>query len=225
MPVDTVLPRLKRGWEAALDILFPRRCVGCGRQGAFICPACLDAMPRLASDPGFRAAPDDPAALDSLTAAFAFEGVVRQAVHQLKYGHLRGLAPILATRLHAEVRERLPAADLIIPVPLHPTRRRERGFNQSALLARGLTALSLIPIDEAALRRTRHHPPQARTADLAARRVNVRGAFRASGIPDGCRVILMDDVATSGATLNAAAAALKADGAAEVHGLTLAREV
>ena len=225
MPVDIVLPRLKRGWEAALDILFPRRCVGCGREGAFICPACLDAMPRLMSDPGFSAAPVDPAALDSLTAAFAFEGVVRQAVHQLKYGHLRGLAPILATRLHAEVKNRLPEADLIIPIPLHPARKRERGFNQSALLARQLSKLTAIPTRETALRRTRHHPSQARAANLAARRVNVRGAFQAVGIASACRVILVDDVATSGATLNAAAAALKNGGAAEVHGLTLAREV
>jgi competence protein ComFC len=225
MLADAVLPRLQRGWEAALDILFPRRCVGCGHEGAFICPACLDAMPRLASDPGFSTAPEDPSALDSLTAAFAFEGVVRQAAHQLKYRHLKGLAPLLATRLHAETRDRLPQADLIIPIPLHPSRQRERGFNQSALLTRHLSALTLIPTSETMLRRTRHHPSQARAANLLARRVNVRGAFQANGIPTGCRVILVDDVATSGATLNTAAAALKADGAGEVHGLALSREV
>ena len=225
MPTMAVLPRLQRGWEAALDILFPRRCVGCGREGAFICPDCLDAMPRLTSDPGFSAAPEDPAALDSLTAAFAFEGVLRQAIHQLKYHHLRGLAPLLATRLHAEVRRRLPEADLIIPIPLHPARKRERGFNQSALLARQLSRLTAIPVSETALRRTRQHPSQARAENLAARRDNVRGAFQADGVPPGCRVLLLDDVATSGATLNAAAAALKNGGAGEVHGLTLAREV
>jgi competence protein ComFC len=85
--------------------------------------------------------------------------------------------------------------------------------------------LTMIPTSETALRRTRHHPSQARAANLAARRVNVREAFQASGIPPGCRVILVDDVATSGATLNAAAAALKADGAGNVYGLALAREV
>jgi competence protein ComFC len=225
MPVSAVLPRLQRGWEAALDILFPRRCVGCGREGAFICPPCLDAMPRLASDPGFSTAPVDPVTLDSLTAAFAFEGVLRLAVHQLKYQHLRGLAPLLAASLHAEVETRLPEADLIVPIPLHPARLRERGFNQSALLARQLSKLTAIPLSETALRRTRQHPSQARAANLMERQVNVRGAFRADDIPPGCRLILVDDVATSGATLNAAAAALKDGGAAEVHGLTLAREV
>jgi len=225
MSANAVLPRLQRGWEAALDFIFPRRCVGCGHEGAFICPKCLDGMSRLASDPGFSAAPVDPAALDSLTAAFGFEGVLRQAVHQLKYGHLRGLAPLLATRLHAETFDRLPIADLIIPIPLHPARKRERGFNQSALLARQLSKLTTIPISETALRRTRQHPSQARAANLEARRINVRGAFQAAGIVPGCRVILVDDVATSGATLNAAAVALKSGGAAKVHGLTLAREV
>jgi competence protein ComFC len=151
--------------------------------------------------------------------------VLRRAVHQFKYQHLRGLAPLLATGLHAAVSGRLPEADLIVPIPLHPARLRERGFNQSALLARQLSKLTAIPLSETALRRTRQHPSQARAANLAARQVNVRGAFRADGIPSGCRVILVDDVATSGATLNAAAAALKDGGAGQVHGLTLAREV
>ena len=225
MPVNAVLPRLQRGWEAALDILFPRRCVGCGREGAFLCPNCLDAMPRLTSDPGFRTAPDDPAALDSLISAFAFEGVLRQAVHQLKYHHLKGLAPLLATRLHTAISARLPEAEMIIPIPLHPARHRERGFNQAALLGHQLSKLTLVPISETTLRRTRHHPSQARAENLTARLENVRGAFQSAGLSPGCRVILVDDVATSGATLNAAAAALKSDGAGKVHGLTLAREV
>jgi len=117
-------------------------------------------------------------------------------------------------------------AEVLIPVPLHPKRLRERGYNQSYLLARELGKLINLPIVDDCLIRQRHAPPQARTTTVEERRNNIAGAF-------ACRdqrlrdkpVLLVDDVSTSGATLDACAAALKAAGAALVWGLVMAREI
>ena len=113
-----------------------------------------------------------------------------------------------------------------MPVPLHHKRLRERGYNQAGLLAGELSEFIAMPVIENSLIRKRNTPPQARTANAEIRRDNVAGAFTC---PDrkleGKRVLLIDDVCTSGATLDSCAAALKAAGAVSVWGLTLAREV
>jgi len=116
--------------------------------------------------------------------------------------------------------------DILVPVPLHRKRLRERGYNQSSLLARELSKLVDLPVVEDCLERKRYVRPQARTSTVEERRNNVVAAF-ASGSRDvrGKQVLLIDDVATSGATLNACAVVLKAAGASSVWGLTLAREI
>ncbi len=226
MPVTPARPRLHRLWEATLDVFFPRHCVGYGREGGYICPACSETLPRLTADPGFSAAPDGPVTLDSMTSAFAFESVVRQAVHQLKYYHLRGLAAPLAALLHAEVGAGLPPATVmgagaVTPIPLAGT-RLQPGRTTGTRAGPGLWP----DAPGHAMRRTRRNPSQARSGSIRERRENVRDAFTVTpGFNPGETVILVDDVATNGATLNAAGAALKLAGAPCVHGLTLAREI
>jgi ComF family protein len=112
-----------------------------------------------------------------------------------------------------------------VPVPLHQKRLRERGYNQSRLLAQELGKLTKLPLVADCLIRERHAPPQARTANVAERRSNVANAFscRDDRLRNK-RILLIDDVATSGATLDACARALKEAGAISVWGLVLARE-
>jgi ComF family protein len=151
---------------------------------------------------------------------------MRQAIHQLKYQNLKTLAPPLAELLRDYLLTNPVPAEILVPVPLHRKRLRERGYNQSRLLARELGKLIDLPVVDDCLIRQRHAPPQARTSTAAERRSNTADAFV-------CRdhrlrnkqVLLIDDVATSGATLDACAAALKAAGAASVWGLAMAREI
>ncbi len=113
--------------------------------------------------------------------------------------------------------------NIIVPVPLHPSRLRQRGYNQATLLARKLERHTGLPLDEKALIRVRHTPSQMRL-DAEARRQNVMGAFHCPGEQiAGRRVLVVDDVCTTGATLAACADALRASGATTVQALTLAR--
>ncbi len=115
---------------------------------------------------------------------------------------------------------------MLVPVPLHRKRLRERGYNQSALLAKQLGKLTGLPVEENCLVRQRPASPQARSSNVEERRQNVSGAFACvNDRLDGKKVILIDDVATSGATLEACADALKDSGVSAVWGLTFAREI
>jgi competence protein ComFC len=222
----------------ALDLLFPRWCIGCGREGDYICATCREELPVIrppvcprcgrpqAAGPVCPGCADMEGEIDGIRAPFLFDGVIRQAVHELKYRNLRSLAPLLAAFLDDYLRTYPLEGDVLVPVPLHPRRLRERGYNQSARLAVALGRLSDRPVREDALVRTGFAPPQVRSSGEAERRRNVAGAF-ACPRPEavrGKRVILIDDVATSGATLNAGAGALKAAGAVSVWGLVLALE-
>jgi ComF family protein len=124
----------------------------------------------------------------------------------------------------ATLRNWAPSVDAIIPVPLSGMRQRTRGYNQAELLAKELARLSGLPMDNGLLKRIRHTSPQTREVDAAARRKNVRSVFSLSreGVPR-C-VMLVDDVTTTGATLDACARKLIEGGADAVYGLTFARE-
>jgi len=117
--------------------------------------------------------------------------------------------------------------EVLIPVPLHRRRLRERGYNQSSLLARELASIVGLPIVENVLCRVKDSLPQVKAASVDARHQNVKGAFicQSDGRIKGKSVLVIDDVCTSGATLEACAAALKIAGATSVWGLTFAREV
>ncbi len=157
---------------------------------------------------------------------FRFDGAVRQAIHQLKYQNLRALAAPLGDFLADFLKTAEIPTDVVVPVPLHAKRLRERGYNQSALLAKRLSTGTGLPVVDGCLVRVKPTLAQARTTAVAERRRNMAGAFACQdGRCKDRQVLLIDDVATSGATLDAAADALKAGGAASVWGLTVAREI
>ncbi|GAB4526541.1 MAG: hypothetical protein Kow0063_00920 [Anaerolineae bacterium] len=151
---------------------------------------------------------------------------MRKAIHLFKYRNQHAIAPVLAGLMadfwHANP---LPA-DLLIPVPLHPARQRERGYNQADLLARALGDMINLPVITAGFKRVRHTQPQM-SLGAADRRDNVQDAFaylpRADNEVSGQQVVLIDDVCTTGSTMEACSLALKAAGASVVWGFTLAR--
>jgi len=166
------------------------------------------------------------AAIDGIRSPFRFEGVIRKSIHELKYQNLRALAVSMAGLLQEYLIASPLEVDVLMPVPLHRKRLRERGYNQSELLAQELGKRINIPVVTDVLIRLRHTPPQARTANVEERKRNIADSFacRDNRLRDR-RVLLLDDVATSGATLDACAAVLKANGAALVWGLVMAREI
>lgn len=152
---------------------------------------------------------------------------LRTLVHELKYRNRTKLAPLLGDALTSLMMTDglLKQADLLVPIPLHPARLRERGYNQSELLARRVSQLTGIPIS-GALRRVKNTKPQARIEDDdEARKKNVKGAFaaRSDAALRDKQVILIDDVTTTGATLDAAAQVLKQAGVRAVYALVIAQ--
>ena len=152
-----------------------------------------------------------------------FEDRLRHAIHKLKYRRLAALAEPLGDAMARFYLQSPLPADMIVPVPLHPRRQRDRGYNQAALLANRLGRATCLPVRPAALIRVRATVAQM-SLNAAQRKENVDGAFRCDDLTvRGQHVLLIDDVCTTGATLDACAVALKMAGAAEVRGLTLAR--
>lgn len=162
-----------------------------------------------------------PPAIALARAIGPYEGALRAIIQAFKYESRSTLARHLAERMRRAGAEVLAGADAAIPVPLHRSRERARGFNQARELARHLD----LPLADV-LRRTRRTPPQA-DLPAARRHVNVRGAFevKRGTMADGLVVVLIDDVSTTGATLNACARPLLAAGVREVRALTAARAV
>lgn len=219
-------------------LLFPARCLGCGRRGHQLCADCRSSVPYLPAAVCYgccapsaggqlcRRCLASPSALASVRAACALEGVARRAVHAFKYRGATSLAPLLGDFLLQALARRPARAEVLVPVPLFADRLRQRGYNQAALLAQELSTRLSLPLAEAALVRTRATTPQV---ELTARqrRTNLRGAF-ACPSPDlvvGRSVLLVDDVTTTGATLRACADALAAAGAARVTGVVVAKEL
>lgn len=160
--------------------------------------------------------------LDGIIAAVVFAGPVREAIHSLKYGNGRALAAPLAAFMVDAWRRAELSADCVVPVPLHASRQAERGYNQSALLARALAAASGLPVDEKLLARRKATRQQA-LLNAVERRANVKDAFLCQAAAAGKRIVLVDDVCTTGSTLEACAGAARAAGATSVWALTLAR--
>jgi ComF family protein len=153
---------------------------------------------------------------------------MREALHAFKFRGRRALAAPLGDLLVEAMEGRLPGGlpALVVPVPLHPRRERERGFNQASLLARRLGRAWRVPVRDDVLVRAVATPSQTEL-DAPARRANVRGVFRMRR-PDliaGRHVLLVDDILTTGATLSECARCLRAGGAAEIGALTVARVV
>ena len=221
-----------------VDSFFPRRCVGCGRLGGFLCPECLGKLPRLSPplcpncgrpQASGIVCPDcwqRQTEIDGIRSLFRFDEIIRKAIHQLKYRNLKAISPGLAELLADYLRSNPLPGEVLICVPLHSRRLRERGYNQSNLLARELGERIDLPVIDNCLIRVKQAQPQVRAVDVEERRRNVADAFvcRDERV-SGRQIILVDDVCTSGATLESCAVALKNKGATSVWGLTLAREI
>ena len=234
-------------WRAVLDFFLPAKCPLCGLSSDPSapdrpCPVCLSQVKFFSSPRCFRCGIGFPSLSDvdhlcseCLTeerhfsrarAVCGYEGAIMEAISRLKYGGVTRLAKPLGNLL-AEYQDpefSLSDNDLVIPVPLHTRRLRERGFNQSLLLARQVSRRRSIPLNFTALHRTRETQPQTQLTG-AERRKNVRGAFevRKAEALEGKRILLIDDVFTTGATVQECASVLLGAGASEVHVLTLAR--
>lgn len=222
--------------NALLDLIYPPTCGGCRRAGTRLCPHCasqvhwLDAGPfcwrcgqPAAEDGVCSSCHDAPPALSAIRSAAIFTGPLREAIHVFKYNGRTDLAePLASLMVEFWQRNTLPA-DVVVPVPLHHQRQRERGFNQAALLAQVFVALTGLPLSVDGLERIRETAPQI-GLNAQQRRHNVYGAFRARPAAlSGRRPLLIDDVCTTGATLEACAAALLSAGCQAVYALTLAR--
>jgi ComF family protein len=227
--------------QQALDLIFPPRCVACRRAGGVLCASCLATFhapePPVCPICGHErvTSPErcplcgqgrGPHALDGIRAAVVYEGAARQAVLALKFRGQRRIAEPLGKML-AEVcqREQVPV-DMIVPVPLHPVRKRQRGYNQAALLAKHCAAHLGVPMRNDLLTRSRDTAPQA-SLPAAERHANVANAFalspNAKSALAGKHIVLIDDVTTTGSTLDAAANALRAGTPASIWGIVLAR--
>jgi len=215
---------------ALLDLLMPPACASCGRSGTLLCAGCLNGFVR-ASRPAERfLAPDRGVVVgESLAvgvAAFAYEGPVRRALAALKYSGASRLAPILAGTCEASLGGLLAISGpaTLVPVPVHPERRRARGYNQAELIAKPLGRAARLPNAEI-LDRIRPTTRQHRL-NRPARLANLRDAFAMrTGAHVRPVVILVDDIITTNATLEACAAVLRVAGCETVYGFAVAREV
>ena len=231
--------------RAFLSLFYPATCAGCGEnveRSQYLCGECQGRAPRICAPFCAKCSEPFPGAItqtfscancehrvlhfDCAVAAYRSRGVVRRLVHQFKYSRQRYLRFPIADWLLETLRDpRLQGRrfDIIVPVPLHPARERERGFNQATLLAELMvepTGLPLRPI----LERIRFTTTQT-AHDRAERMENLRDAFRLrkNGDVRDLRVLLIDDVLTTGSTLSECARVLKAAGALSVHAATAAR--
>ncbi len=236
---------LARLGQTVLDCVFPISCLGCGKEGELACRQCLDRVP----EPDSQVCPlcktpfshngatcakcRGKTALDGLLVARPYRfRLVEELIFSLKYRFLERAVPPLVDLLEASLAHHsLPLPDCLIPVPLHPRRLRFRGFNQAERIAqelgRRLAPGLSIPLDTASLKRCRFTKPQMKTDTRDERLHNLSGAFavdlKVAGPLVGKYVWLIDDVATTGTTLDECARALKAAGVKTVWGVVIAR--
>jgi len=231
--------------EAAVSLLYPPVCTLCGgktRAGEYLCQRCEAKAMRIVAPFCQQCSEPFEGAIstvftcancahrtiyfDAAVAAYRGRGIVRQIIHDFKYGrqiHLRHLVARWLCAAFDDERLRGREFDMIVPVPLHPARQRERGFNQANLLAELLTAQISIP-SKPVLKRVRYTTTQT-ALDRAERMENLHNAFRLRRNANvrGLRVLLIDDVLTTGSTLSECARILKRSGAISVHAATAAR--
>lgn len=198
--------------DSLLELLAPLGCAACDRvsEGALFCEGCELSLEY---------------AEDADAAIFLYSGPIRDAVQRLKYRGRSDLGPRLSELMAEKALRSGFIVDRVIPIPLHPSRERERGYNQAALLAAKIASRLGVPLDRRSLIRARITPPQAEL-DREERLQNLRSIFeiRAKrGSLEGARILLIDDVMTTGATLDAAAEALFEAGARRVEPFVLAR--
>lgn len=218
-----------------LDILYPPSCGGCGAKGTRWCRACQQNTERIVpplcprcgqSQPIERLCTRcrrQPPQFSALRSWAVFKGPLRNAIHRLKYKRDISLGEVLSRHLSACLVKTDWRLDMIVPVPLGVARMAERGYNQASLLAKPLAGRAGLPYRVDILKKTRDTPSQV-GLDFERRRANVAGTFEvvSTDVRDKT-VLVVDDVATSGATLNACTQALLSAGARAVYAITLAR--
>ncbi|MCE2499597.1 MAG: ComF family protein [Dehalococcoidia bacterium] len=221
--------------RSLLDALYPLECAGCGGSGKIICDSCVDDLPVLSAPycvvcatPGdfarCQVCAETARRFDGIRAPFRYSGAIRKAILEFKYSGIKAAAPQMGDMLAEYLDSNPLPGDVLVPVPMHRRRLRERGYNQAELLARRVADRCGLDCAPELLYRTRHVGPQAGTADAAQRATNVVGSVAVTSVAGatGTRVILVDDVVTTGNTLETCADALKRAGAVSVWGLTLA---
>lgn len=219
--------------RALLDILFPPRCVACRTAGDWFCAHCrasITPIPppvcercgRQIEKPSCPICAIHPPQIDGIRAFAFFENQLREAIHALKYEQRPEVVPALGALLSDFLGTLTWRVDALIAVPLHKERERARGYNQALLLARALGARNNLPVWSDALTRVRSTRPQVEL-NAVERRANVQDAFMANERVAGAHIALIDDVCTTGATIEACSIALKQRGAKSVWGLALAR--
>lgn len=238
---------LRAGWQAAIGIVYPPSCIACHAavgEAQALCASCwagigfierpycerlgtpfaVDLGPGLISP----AAIADPPVFSRARAVCRFDGAARDLVHRLKYGDRLELALTLGRMMGQAGRELVAQADLVVPVPLHRTRLWSRRFNQAAALAGVVARQSGLPLASDGLARVKRTRQQVGLT-RAQRADNLQGAFKVADAMrpriEGRHILLIDDVLTTGATVNAAARALLRAGATEIDVLTFARVV
>lgn len=214
-----------------LDYIFPRRCVGCGRIGKYFCAACRAKIRPIAPNEPICPMCGRPAldgithprcrtqyCLDGLTSFFHYDGPVRKAIKSIKYRFVFDLA----TEFISLVPESsLPKPSLLIPIPLHAARYRDRGFNQVEVLGTLLAQSLHIPMRPDILRRTKATIPQVEMKKRDDRLKNMERVFSCANVSGN--IVLFDDVFTTGATMRSAGRVLKRAGAKRVWAVTMAR--
>jgi ComF family protein len=223
--------------QSLLDLVLPPRCIHCQTAASWFCPNCVGQVilitgpvcercgtPLTVENSDCRQCRRNPLLdIDGIRSASFFEdNPIRSAIHFLKYRNHQAVAAVLGQILAEAYQRYRLLAQVIVPVPLHAARLRERGYNQSELLARQIGYRLNLPVNTSALQRTRSTQSQM-TLGYEERHRNVSGAFTCAASLTGQTVLLVDDVCTTGSTLDACAQALKSAGAAAVWGLTLAK--
>ena len=225
-----------QGFWTALDWIYPPECAGCGEPGYRLCVKCQETilfisgkvctvcgLPLMGKGQICQECKVSLPPYDALRSLTRYGGVIRECIHDLKYRNNQSLGEFFSSRMVEMIREEDWQADLVVPVPLSPDRQVERGYNQSALLARPIALKLGWRYQPLCLTRTRNTKSQV-LLTVEERKLNVAGAF--SAVPDlvaGQSILLIDDVTTTGSTLKECARALKQAGARSVYCLTLSR--
>lgn len=231
-----VLTVARNIWADLLALLYPERCASCNQTGDVFCVECQRKVAFLSSplcplcgypSPHSKLChlcKQSTRAIDGIRSVAFFEPPLRQAIHALKYRGLRSVAVPMAGLMADYWRRNPIPTDVIVPVPLHRNRQRERGYNQAGLLAQALGAEIGLPVREDWLVRAKDTRTQTEL-DASERKENVAGAFRCRNSDEvaDCQVLLIDDVCTTGATLESCSLALCQAGAQSVWALTLGR--
>ena len=211
--------------HALLDLIYPPRCAFCHKllryEGETVCKDCLSKLPYtgdLAEQTGLKQ-------IERCVSPLFYENTVRDSLHRFKFGQRTGYAGIYAGFMVKSIDENQISCDIISWAPVSRKRLRSRGYDQSELLARELSSRLGLPCRRLLVKQ-KHTMPQSRTRNAVQRRENVKGAYHCCDPEEarGKRILLVDDIVTSGSTLSECAKMLKEAGAAEISAVTVARK-